>query len=74
MCSEATLSPSNPATTTTGSWTDRPIGATPGRKVSMTMSWVKCITISSTTHAAPTVRETWVMLTSSGQSQMKWSR
>ena len=37
----------------------------------MTRSWVKCITISSTTLAAPTVRDTCVMRTSSGHCPMK---
>ena len=58
-------------TTTRGTSTFRPVGATPGSIQSMTMSCVNEKIISSITRSRPTVRQTGVMAVSSGIFGMK---
>jgi hypothetical protein len=66
MCSWVTLPASKPMTTTNGSSTRRPVGATPGMIASTSTSCVKLMTISTTTWSAPTVYETFVIAVSCG--------
>ncbi len=59
---------------TSGISTYFPVGATPGSIQSISMSWVKQNSISSTTRSAPTVREIGISLVSLGVFGMKWLR
>src|SRR6266567_8060197 len=65
MCSYATRpASSNPITTTCGSTTFLPVGATPGRYTRSSRSCVKLTISSSTTRFCPLVRDTGFTCTS----------
>ena len=57
---------------TSGTSTYLPVGATPGSIQSISRSWVKQNSISSTTRSAPMVREIGISLVSAGLPLTKW--